>query len=365
MASDEILVSADLLKRQLGAILAAWGMAEDHIATTLDIMLWADLSGIDSHGAGMMQLYHRFRDQEKLSFTPEIRVVRENPATALVDGGGGLGHVPSALAMKLACDKAQAIGVGVVAVRNSHHYGAAGAYAEMASDRGLIGLSMTAVARPNVVPMFGADAMFGTNPIAFAAPAKRNPPFLLDMATSTAAFGKLTIASRVGKPIPEGWAVDPDGRSLTDANEGLAHRRLTPLGTSRPMGGHKGYGLAMMVEVLCTTLSGAQYGVLRERRDHDAARHDVGHFFLAIDPDAFREEGAFEQDLDEMIDALHATRPVDPAEPVQVAGDPEVRAREIRRRDGIPLSARLAQELREIAEAAGAPVLIGNGSPAS
>jgi len=359
MASDEVLVSAELLRRQLGAIFTAWGMAEDHIATTLDVMLWADQAGIDSHGAGMMQLYHRLREQGKLTFRPDIRVVRENLATALVDGGGGLGHVPSVRAMDLACDKAATLGVGVVAVRNSHHYGAAGAYAERASDRGLIGISMTAVARPTVVPLFGADAMFGTNPIAFAAPAKRNPPFLLDMATSTAALGKVTIASRVGKPIPEGWALDADGRALTDPDAALVHRRLSPLGSTRAMGGHKGYGLAMMVEVLCTTLAGAQFGVLRERRDPDAARHDVGHFFLAIDPASFREEGEFEADLDDMIEALRATRPVDPAEPVQVAGDPEVRARAWRRANGIPLSARLAQELRDIAAAAGAPYVIG------
>src|SRR5579871_280859 len=123
MASDDILVSADLLRRQLRAIFAAWGMAEEHIAATLDIMLWADLSGIDSHGAGMMQLYHRLREQGKLSFQPEIRIVRENPATALVDGGGGLGHVPSVTAMRVACDKAAVLGIGVAAVRNSHHYG--------------------------------------------------------------------------------------------------------------------------------------------------------------------------------------------------------------------------------------------------
>jgi LDH2 family malate/lactate/ureidoglycolate dehydrogenase len=363
MAAD-IVVSAELLGRQLRAIFAAWGMSDEHIDTTVKFMLWADLSGIDSHGAGMLQLYSRLREQGKLTFRPEIRVVRDNPATALVDGGGGLGHVPSALAMDLACDKAGTLGVGVAAVRNSHHYGAAGAYAEMASDRGLIGFAMTAVARPNVVPLFGADAMFGTNPIAFAAPAAKNPPFLLDMATSTAALGKLTIAARVGKPIPEGWAVDPEGRALTDPDEALVHRRLTPLGTSRPMGGHKGYGLAMMVEILCTTLAGAQFGALRERRDPDAARHDVGHFFLAIDPAAFREEGAFEADLDEMIDAVRATRPVDPAEPVQVAGDPEVRARAERWRTGIPLSARLAGELREIASASGAPCLLDGASSA-
>jgi LDH2 family malate/lactate/ureidoglycolate dehydrogenase len=130
------------------------------------------------------------------------------------------------------------------------------------------------------------------------------------------------------------------------------------------MGGHKGYGLAMMVEVLCTTLGGAQYGPLREQRDPDAARHDVGHFFLAIDPASFRGDGAFGDDLDDMIDALRGTRPVDPAEPVQVAGDPEVRARAWRTEHGIPLSPALARELRDIAEHAGAPYLIGNGSPA-
>jgi LDH2 family malate/lactate/ureidoglycolate dehydrogenase len=291
-----------------------------------------------------------------------VAVERETAVTALVDGGGGLGHYPSVTAMRLACDKAEAAGVGVVAVRNSHHYGAAGPYAEMAARRGLLGMSMTAVARPTVVPLYGADAMFGTNPIAFAAPAEHNQPFLFDVATSTAAVGKLTLASRQGKPVPEGWALDDAGRPVTNADEALVHRRLTPLGIDRVMGGHKGYGLAMMVEILCTTLSGAKFGPLRELRDPDAARHDVGHFFLAINPDAFRAPGAFEADLDEMIDALRATRPVDPAEPVQVAGDPEYRARETRAREGIPLTAKLAEELREIARNANAPYLLDQRS---
>jgi LDH2 family malate/lactate/ureidoglycolate dehydrogenase len=353
-AAEEILVPAEMLERQLAAIFTAWGMPAAMIATTLEIMLWADLSGIDSHGAGMMTHYHHLLKAGKITMRPAIALVRENPVTALIDGGGGLGHVPSVTAMDLACDKAALAGVGVVAVRNSHHYGAAGAYADRAAARGLIGISMTAVARAAVVPLWGADAMFGTNPIAFAAPAARNPPFLLDMATSTAAVGKLSIAARRGRKVPEGWAVDAEGQSLTDPIEGIAARRLTPLGVGREMGGHKGYGLAMMVEILCTTLSGAQFGPLRDRRDPDAAQMDVGHFFLALDPAAFRDPEDFKADLDDMIDALHATRPVDPARPVLVAGDPEVAARSIRRRDGIPMARPLVGELRVIAEAAGA-----------
>ena len=150
-AADEILVPAEILERQLAAIFTAWSMPAAMIATTLEIMLWADLSGIDSHGAGMMTHYHRLLEAGKITMRPEIAVARENPVTALIDGGGGLGHVPSVTAMDLACAKAAVAGVGVVAVRNSHHYGAAGAYAERAAARGLIGLSMTAVARPAVI----------------------------------------------------------------------------------------------------------------------------------------------------------------------------------------------------------------------
>jgi len=355
LAADEVRVPVETLKAQLRAIFTRWGMPADMIETTLEIMLWADLSGIDSHGAGMMTHYRALLEAGKITMRPEIRTVRETPVTALVDGGGGLGHAPSVTAIDLACAKAASAGVGVVAVRNSHHYGAAGAYADRAAARGLISFSMTAVARPAVVPLWGADAMFGTNPIAFAAPAERNPPFLLDMATSTAAVGKLSIAARRGKAVPEGWAVDADGNSLTDPVAGIAARRLTPLGVDRAMGGHKGYGLAMMVEILCTTLSGAAFGPLRDQREPDAVRQDVGHFFLALDPGAFRDPAAFKTDLDDMIDALHGTRPVDPAQPVLVAGDPEVAARKIRARDGIPMARRLIEELRVIAESCGAP----------
>jgi LDH2 family malate/lactate/ureidoglycolate dehydrogenase len=351
-------IPAERLGAQLGAILGAWGMPEPHIADTVEIMLWADLAGIDSHGAAMMPLYAQFRDEGKIVLAPEIRVVRETATTALVDGGFGLGHVPGRRAMRLAIAKARLVGMGAVAVRASNHYGAAGAYAMMAAEAGLIGVSTTAVHTPSVVPLWGADATFGTNPIAVAAPARRNKPFLLDMATSTAAIGKLKLAQMAGKRVPEGWAVNAAGHPVTDPDEALKDRRLVALGGTRELGGHKGYGLAMMVEILSSTLPGAQFALLRMQRDPGARHADVGHFFMAIDPAAFRAPGEFEAELDEMIDALRATRPADPERPVLVPGDPEHAERARRLQHGIPVPAKLRELLLGYAEAAGAEKLI-------
>jgi LDH2 family malate/lactate/ureidoglycolate dehydrogenase len=350
-----VIVTADLLGRQLAAIFRGWGMSEEHIAVTVEVMLGADLSAIDSHGVAMMPLYGQLRAAAKLDLQPEIRVVRETATAAVIDGGGGLGHVPATRAMQLAIAKARQVGMAIATVRNSNHFGAAGIYALMAAEAGLIGLAMTNVHNASVVPTFAADPMFGTNPIAFAAPTRRNKPYLFDMATSTAAIGKLKIANMAGKPVPEGWALNPEGEPLTDAAEALKYRRLTPLGGSRELGGHKGYGLAMMVEILSATLGGAAFAPLRAP---DATRLNVGHFLMAIDPTQFREDDAFETDLDDMIDALRATRPVDPEQKVIVAGDPEHEAKERRRRDGIPVPEILVRELEAMATECRAEILL-------
>ena len=349
-----MIVSADLLGRQLASVFRAWGMSEAHVAVTIEAMLAADLSGIDSHGVAMMPLYAQLRAAGKLDLAPEIKVVRETATAAVIDGGGGLGHVPATRAMHLAIAKARQAGMAIATVRNSNHFGAAGVYALMAAEAGLIGLAMTNVHNSSVVPTFAADPMFGTNPIAFAAPTRRNKPYLFDMATSTAAIGKLKIANMAGKPVPPGWAVNPEGAPLTDPAEALKYRRLTPLGGSRELGGHKGYGLAMMVEILTATLGGAAFAPLR---DPAASRLNVGHFLMAIDPGQFREEDEFESDLDDMIDALRATRPIDPGQKVIVAGDPEHEAKERRRRDGIPVPEILVREIAAMAAECGAEML--------
>jgi LDH2 family malate/lactate/ureidoglycolate dehydrogenase len=350
---------AAVIGRQIGAILGAWGMPEPLVRDSVEMLLAADLAGIDSHGLSMLPIYDDWRRQGKLVLASKITVVRDRPTTALLDGGGGLGHAVSKRAMLLAIEKAQASDIGIVTVRRSHHYGAAGVYALMAAEAGLIGMSATNVHTPSVVPLWGADTMFGTNPWAFAAPAKRNRPFLLDMATSTVAIGKLKLAWLAGKPIPEGWSIDDEGRALTEAEAALKHRRMTPLGVSKELGGHKGYGLAMMVEILSATLPGAQFAPMRIARDPAAKLPDVGHFFLAMNPEAFREKGEFERDMDDMIDTLRKSRPVDPEQPVLVPGDPEYAARAERERDGIPVPATLATLIQTLARNCNAEFLLG------
>ena len=246
--------------------------------------MYADLHGIDSHGCGLFLFYYRELTAGLLNRTPKIQVIREGETTALLDGGGGLGHVPGDMAMKMAIQKCRKMGVGITAVRNSGHYGAAGAYAALAAQSGFIGISTTNTAVPAVVPTFGLEAMLGTNPIAFAAPAKKNKPFLLDMSTSTVPLGKVAISSNSGHSIPIGWAIEPKGAPTTNARSALKHRMLTPLGGNREMSSYKGYGLGFMVEILTSVLPGL-------RKNAKQKSGDTGHFFLALDPQRFRDAG--------------------------------------------------------------------------
>lgn len=353
---DHLLVPADRLRSQIAALLSAWGMPADQVAATAEALALADLMGIDSHGMNLLPFYDEQRRAGKVVMAPDIRVVRDVGAVALIDGGGGFGEAPSTRAIDLAVAKARTLGIGAVAVRNSNHYGAAGVHALRATAHGLIGISTSAVWNTAIVPTFGTKAMLGTNPWAFAAPARRNPPFLLDMATSTVAIGKLKLAHMAGKMLPEGWVLTRDGKPQTDAAASLVDRLLTPLGGDRVHSGHKGYGLAVMAEILSTVLSGSSYAPLRAP---SKTSYDVGHFLMAIDPGLFRDDGGFADDLDALIDALRATPPADPSQPVMVAGDPEHRNRIERERDGIPVPVPLADHIRALCDTAGAAYLLG------
>jgi LDH2 family malate/lactate/ureidoglycolate dehydrogenase len=256
--------------------------------------------------------------------------------------------------------------VAIVSVVNSHHFGAAGCYARMAADRGVIGMVTSATRGVSMVPTFAAEPIMGTNPLAFAAPARRNPPFELDMATTTVAAGKVKVHKLNHRPLPPGWVVDGNGEPVTDAEDAYRYvferpeGGLTPLGGSRELGGHKGYGLAVLVHVLGGTLGGASFSPLRNRTQRPSDPHDLGHFFLAIDPRAFREPGAFEDDLDRVIDVLHGAKRADPAQPVLVAGDPERATREERLREGVPVPDDLVEQLRAVAAAAGVPFVLAS-----
>ncbi len=238
----------------------------------------------------------------------------------------------------------------MVAVRNSGHFGAAGAYAAMAAEKGLIGLATTSTPTPTVVPTLGRQAMLGTNPIACAVPARGRPMFLLDMATSTANFGKVLEQWRKGRAIPDRWMLGQDGAPLTSGHAALTNQRLTPLGGDLAGASYKGYGLAMMVEILEPHWPGLFTDPRLGRRPR------VGHFVMALDPSRFSgtEDTAH---VDSLIDAMHDTDPLDPAHPVLVPGDPEQATLTDRRAKGIPYTQRV-EDLREVARISGVPFLL-------
>jgi LDH2 family malate/lactate/ureidoglycolate dehydrogenase len=260
---------------------------------------------------------------------------------------------------------AEANGIGAVSVTNSHHFGIAGYYARMIVERGLIGLVASNSRAVSVVPTRAATRVFGTNPLAFAAPTRRNPPFLLDMSTSTVAGNKIKMYALKHKPLPPGWALDEKGQPIVDAalaREYITKRDrggLTPIGGTPEMSSHKGYGLAMMVQILGSTLAGGSFHGLAESRGKQSGPDNIGHFFLAIDPQAFRPGGNFEDEVDEMIEFLHSAPTIDPSMPVLVAGDPELQSREQRSREGVPIPEVLIEKLRGIARRCGAPFLLG------
>jgi LDH2 family malate/lactate/ureidoglycolate dehydrogenase len=357
-------ISANRLRKQLDGVFTSWGMIETFRNICIRQIIEADLMGIDSHGIGMLPMYEQYRLQGCLIVNPEITVIHERHAVALMDAGHGMGHIGATKAMALAMEKAKSFGVGVVNVCHSNHFGAAGVYSNMARRDGLLGMSMTGTTQRSVVPTFGREPRFSTNPIAFAAPGAKTDGFSLDMATSTVAIGKLMIANRAGESIPAGWAVNEQGRPETDPGAALeaVPKRLTPLGGTRELGSHKGYGLAMMVEILASILGDSHIGGYSLETGERGKFINVGHFFCAIDPVAFRgEPGVFESSLDRLVEYLRSTPAANPDQPVLVAGDPENAAYKERTKQGIPITESLLGEIREVCESCRAPFILTGG----
>jgi len=288
---------------------------------------------------------------------PQEQVVRETPATALIDAGAGLGQPVSYRAMQMAIRKALEVGAGFVTVRNSNHYGIAGYYAMMALEHDCIGMSMTN-ADVLVVPTFGRNAMLGTNPIAVAAPAGEERPFVLDMATSTVPRGKLEVYHRLGKPMPLGWATDERGIATEDAGRVLENFKKRAGGGLLPLGGegelfsgHKGYGLALWVDIFCAVLSGAAYAdlVYPKTPDGKPLPANLGHFFGAWRVDAFRPVEEFKTAMDDLQRRLKNTPKAEGATRIYIHGEKEYEETERRLREGIPLNPKVAADLQAIA----------------
>jgi L-2-hydroxycarboxylate dehydrogenase (NAD+) len=328
---------------------------------TADVLLSANLRGIDSHGVARLRRYVKGLQDGVMLAQPEEKTISETATTALVDAGAGLGQPVSYRAMKMAIEKADRYSTGFVTVRNSNHYGIAGYYAMMALEHDMIGISMTNAA-VLVVPTFGRNTMLGTNPIAVAAPAGQERSFVLDMATSTVPRGKLEVYNRQEKPIPLGWATDETGDPTTDTARVLGNTMarkgggLLPLGgAGEELSGYKGYGLALLVDILCGVLPGAGYAdnIYPKTPEGKQLPADVGHFFGAIKIDAFRPLDEFKATMDDIIRRLKATPKAKGADRIYIHGEKEYEEAERRTRDGIPLGPKVEADLKAIAEELG------------
>jgi len=347
-------LAADRLLTFTAQVFQHCGLSSTDAAQAADVLVSADLRGIDSHGVARLSAYVTNLEKGSTNPRPKLRIVRETPTTATVDADNGLGLVVATQANAIAIEKALKYGSGWVAVRNSSHFGIAGYYSMKAAACDLIGWTMTNTSKV-VAPLGGVERMLGTNPIAVAIPALTQRAVLIDMSTSVVSWGKIEIARRAGEPIPRGWAVDANGIVTTDPNVVIDKGSLSPLGGTRELGAHKGYCLAALVDLISGVLSGANWGpfvppFVISQQDASAKRvgAGIGHMFGAMRIDGFADVHQFKKSVDQWVHVMRASKPIPGGPPPEVPGDPEWKAEDDRRCNGIPLNPVVWAELKEL-----------------
>ncbi|MGF1638980.1 MAG: Ldh family oxidoreductase [Cyclobacteriaceae bacterium] len=345
----------EYLRSFIERIFCQIGCPDPDAKKAAEVLISADLRGVDSHGIARLSGYVRLWEANRLNTKPNPKIIHETPSTGVVDGDSGLGLVVGPKAMQVAIDKAKTVGTGWVSVKNSNHYGIAGFHAMMALDHDMIGISMTN-ASPLVAPTFSSERMLGTNPIAVAIPANNQPPFVADFATTTVANGKLEILIRKNTQALEGWIQNKDGLPATNPNALKSGGALLPLGSDRDHGSHKGYCLGSIVDIFSAVLSGANYGpwvppfVSFLPVADNLPGEGIGHFFGAMRIDAFRPAEDFKNHMDNWIGRFRSANPVPNQEKVLIPGDPEREIEKQRRLEGIPLIQPVVDDLKKLAE---------------
>lgn len=329
------------------------GVPQADAETAAEILLAADLRGVDSHGIIRINSYYGSRIRKGLvdPLSPH-KVLHETPTTLLIDGANGLGMVVGKWAMQRCIEKAAQSGMAMATVRNSNHYGIAGYYAMMALPHDMIGISFTN-SQPLVAPTYGRKAILGTNPIAVAAPSSHERPYVLDMATSIVPIGRITVFDKAGKHIPEGWGIDQEGRVTTAPADVLQGGALMPLGGIDIMRGYKGYGLSMLVDIFSGVLSGAAVGSDVAHPSDESAGANVGHFFAAIRIDAFRPADEFKAQMDYLIRMLKDSPKAVGQERIYIAGEKEFEMAERNALEGVPLLNTVVKMLQQAGEEIG------------
>ncbi len=349
-----MIFSKEQLEHFCLSVFLKMGVLQKDAQLATDVLLLADLRGIDSHGLARLSGYVRLWEKGRINAQAQPKIIRESMSTATVDADAGLGLIAGPYAMQIAIDKASTTGSGWVSVKNSNHFGIAAYHAMMALEKDMIGIAMTN-ASPLVAPTFSNERMLGTNPMCFVFPSQKHNPIVVDMATSTAANGKLEIAQRIGKNLPKGWVQTAEGNETQDANALKNGGSLLPLGSDREHGSHKGYGLSATVDILSAVLSGANFGpwvppfVAFLDPDPNPVGEGIGHFFGAMRVDAFREKADYFNSIDTWIERFKNANRIDENQAVIIPGEPEMECYNDRIINGIPLNDVVLQDLNELA----------------
>jgi L-2-hydroxycarboxylate dehydrogenase (NAD+) len=347
------MIESQRLRTFVEQIFEAIGCSSQDAQLAADVLVSADLRGIDSHGVARLPGYVRLYDHQRLNPKPNIKIIHQTPSTATIDGDKGLGLVVAPFAMQIATEKATQAGTGWVAVQNSNHFGIAGYHASLAIPKQQIGWAMTHAA-PLVTPTFSKEKLLGTNPIAVAIPANEEPFFLADFASTAVAYGKLEILQRKNQPAPLGWVQDKDGNTTNDSNAIKNGGALLPLGTDREHGSHKGYGLGAIVDILSGVLSGANYGpwvppfaTAGFMQAQAPVGVGTGHFLGAMRVDAFRPIEDFTANMDNWIRRFKSAEAIE-GHRVIIPGEPEREMEKERLSNGIPLIDPVVQSLEDL-----------------
>lgn len=343
MSDQTIRIGAERAGQWASTVFQACGMNQRDASTVAGQLVGDDLRGVLSHGLIRVRNYVQRLTAGAIDPVGKPRVLRHSGGTALIDGGNAMGQVVAVRAMETALDLAAREGTGSVAVKGSNHFGTCAHYARIAADRHMIGIATTVSAGNVMAPWGAAEPLLGNNPIGIAVPAKNHPHLVLDVSFSVVAGGKVLLAAQRGEQIPPTWALGPDGRPETDAVRAAENVVVQPLG------GHKGYGLALMMAMLAAILPGAAFGRdVRSMRDDFAGGQDVGHWFSVVDPARFTDPDAFRLRVDHAIDAMHGALPAEGTERVLVPGELEAEAEARQRVEGISYPVNLVAELNDV-----------------
>ncbi|MDR0851485.1 MAG: Ldh family oxidoreductase [Clostridiales Family XIII bacterium] len=360
MSGQVVIVDWTTIESFVIDVFKAVGVPEADAKICTDVLIESDRRGIESHGVNRFKPIYIDRINIGIqSPVTDFEILKETPTTAVIDGHDGMGQVIGVRSMQMAIEKAKTYGLGMVAVRNSTHYGIAGYYATMATKAGLIGITGTN-ARPSIAPTFGVENMLGTNPLVFGLPTDEDFPFVIDCATSITQRGKIEYYERIGKDTPAGQVIDKNGGTLTDSAEILkmlvdGTAALAPLGgAGEELGGYKGYGYATVIEILCAALQNGNYMKdLTGVKDGKKVPYHLGHFFLAIDPEAFLGLDDFKKTAGDILRQIRASEKAPGAERIYTAYEKEYDIWMKRKGSGVPVNAAVQKELIEMRDAYG------------